>query len=289
MTNNSSTRLPPLRDLVRQHDLAPRKSMGQNFLFDQHWTDRIARAASPQADEVIVEIGPGPGGLTRSLFEAGAHHIVALEKDERTRALHAQLADYYHPRELNVIYQDALSANEAELVQALAPNRPVKIVGNLPYNIGTALLLKWIGGTQWPPFYRSLTLMFQKEVADRIAARPCSKAYGRLSVLCQWRCEVKPLFDIPREAFTPPPKVTSTLIQLVPRPHPLPCDPARLETLLAAAFGQRRKMLRSSLKGIGLTAEEAEIFCKKAGIEASRRAETLSVEEFVALARQEKA
>jgi 16S rRNA (adenine1518-N6/adenine1519-N6)-dimethyltransferase len=266
--------LPPLREVIRRHDLGARKSLGQNFLLDLNLTRRIARAAAPLDSADVVEIGPGPGGLTRALLIEGARHVTAVERDRRCIAALEELGAAF-PGRLTVIEGDALEIDPREHAAA-----PRKIVANLPYNVATALLLHWlpvIGD------YQSLTLMFQKEVAERLAALPRSKAYGRLSVMVQWRCAVRALFDIPARAFVPPPKVTSTLVQLLPRAAPLaPCRLEDLERVAAAAFGQRRKMLRQSLKPLGI---DAEALLAAAGVAPTARAEELSVEQFCALAR----
>jgi 16S rRNA (adenine1518-N6/adenine1519-N6)-dimethyltransferase len=259
----SEPELPPLREVIRRHDLGARKSLGQNFLLDLNLTKRIARAAAPLEHASIIEIGPGPGGLTRALLLAGARRVVAIARDRRCVAA------------LTVIEGDALAIDPASLAPA-----PRKIVANLPYNIATPLLFHWLGGVA---AYESLTLMFQKEVAQRLAAAPRSKAYGRLSVMVQWLCEVTALFDIAPAAFVPPPKVTSTVVRLVPRAAPLaPCRREELEQVLAAAFGQRRKMLRQSLKSLGVG---AETLLAAAGVAPTARAEELSIDESCALAR----
>ena len=266
-------RLPPLREVIAAHGLSARKSLGQHFLLDLNLTGRIARAAGDLSLGTTIEIGPGPGGLTRALLQAGAGTVVAIERDARAVAVLADIAAAY-PGRLAVIEGDALSVDAAALG---AP--PRRVVANLPYNISTALLLVWLRQAN---AFDSLTLMFQKEVVDRLAAPPGAADYGRLSVITQWLCEVRPLFNIPRTAFTPPPKVVSTLVRLTPRPAPL--APARRETLervTQAAFGQRRKMLRSSLKSLG----DAEALLNVAGIEPTLRAEQVSVEGFCALAR----
>jgi 16S rRNA (adenine1518-N6/adenine1519-N6)-dimethyltransferase len=266
-------RLPPLREVIAQHGLSPKKSLGQNFLFDLNLTRRIARAAGPLAGFTIVEVGPGPGGLTRALLMEGAEKIIAVERDERAIAALAEVQAAY-PGRLEVIAGDALACDWQSFVKG-----PAKIAANLPYNIATPLLIGWITGPQW---FASLTLMFQKEVAERIAAKPGGKDYGRLSVLCQHLCEVKILFDVNRSAFTPPPKVTSSIVQLVPKSAPSPaCDIAALERVTAAAFGQRRKMLRSSLKTLG---GGSEGLLQQANIDPELRAEQLPVESFARLA-----
>jgi 16S rRNA (adenine1518-N6/adenine1519-N6)-dimethyltransferase len=264
---------PPLREVIARHGIAARRSLGQNFILDLNLTRRIARAAGPLDEGTVIEIGPGPGGLTRALLAEGARHVVAVERDPRCLAALAELAAA-HPGRLALVDGDALTLDPAALA---AP--PRRIVANLPYNIATALLLRWL---ERIGDYQSLTLMFQREVAERLVAAPRSRAYGRLSVLVQWLCEAKILFDIPPQAFTPSPKVTSSVVRLTPRPAPLaPADKAVLERVTAAAFGQRRKMLRASLKSLGVPVEK---LLAAAGIAGTARAEELSVAEFCALA-----
>jgi 16S rRNA (adenine1518-N6/adenine1519-N6)-dimethyltransferase len=268
--------LPPLRQVIDAYGLAAKKSLGQNFLFDLNLTRRIARTAAPLNEATIIEIGPGPGGLTRALLAEGAAKVIAVERDARALPALAEIAAHY-PGRLQVIEGDALEVDWPSLVSG-----PARIVANLPYNIGTPLLLGWLTKGTWPPFYDSLTLMFQKEVALRIAAAPGSDDYGRLSVICQWRCVCKKLFDVNRSAFTPPPKITSSIVQLVPRAKPeVECTVTALERVTAAAFGQRRKMLRSSLKSVFETPESV---LEKLGIDATRRAEELAVNDFARLA-----
>ena len=267
--------LPPLREIIRRHGLTARKSLGQNFLLDLNLTARIARAAGPLEGIEVVEVGPGPGGLTRALLAEGARRVVAIERDARAVAALREIAGRY-PDRLAVVEADALAID-----MAAAVGRPAKVVANLPYNIATPLLLGWLKAEPWPPWYESLTLMFQREVAERITAAPGSKDYGRLSVVAQWRTRPRILFEIKPQAFTPPPKVTSALVRLDPRPEPLPCRPERLEQVTAAAFGQRRKMLRSSLKALG----DAERLLAEAGVPPEARAEAVPVEGFAALAR----
>lgn len=265
--------LPPLRDVIAAHGLAARKSLGQHFLLDLNLTGRIARAAGDLTIGTTIEIGPGPGGLTRALLDAGATRVIAVERDDRAIVIQSEIAAAY-PGRLEIIAGDALEVDCATLGEA-----PRRVVANLPYNISTVLLLQWLRDIGK---FESLTLMFQKEVVDRLAAAPRSPDYGRLSVISQWLCDVRPLFNIDRRAFTPPPNVTSTVVKLIPRAEPL--APARLETLekvTAAAFGQRRKMLRSSLKSLG----DAEALLTATGIEPTARAEELPVEAFCALAR----
>ncbi len=269
--------LPPLREVVRAHGLDARKSLGQNFLFDLNLTGRIARSSGALAGVTVIEVGPGPGGLTRALLAEGAGRVVAIERDPRCLPALAEIAAAY-PGRLEVVEADALSVDMA----ALAGPGPARIVSNLPYNVGTALLVQWLSAPDWPPFWDSLTLMFQREVAERIVADQSRRAdYGRLGVLCGWRTRAKILFDVPPAAFTPPPKVTSSVVRLEPRPAPLPCRLGALEAVTQAAFGQRRKMLRQSLKGLGV--EPARLLAE-AGIAETARAEEIPVEGFVALA-----
>jgi 16S rRNA (adenine1518-N6/adenine1519-N6)-dimethyltransferase len=268
-------KLPPLRDVIAAHGLAPKKSLGQNFLFDLNLTAKIARAAGAQEGGVFYEIGPGPGGLTRALLGEGADKVIAVERDQRCLPALEEIAQAW-PGKLEVISADALTLDEA----ALLP-RGVRIAANLPYNVGTALLINWLTVDAWPPIWASLTLMFQKEVAQRITATPGSEHYGRLSVLAQWRCTAKILFDVNRGAFVPPPSVTSSIVRLEPRAEPL--APARLgdlEKVTAAAFGQRRKMLRQSLKVLG-----GEALLDKAGVDPTARPEDLTIVQFASLAR----
>jgi len=268
--------LPPLRDVITRHELAARKSLGQNFLLDLNLTRRIARSAGSLSDHTIVEVGPGPGGLTRALLLEGARHVVAIERDERCLPALAEISAAA-PGRLTVIHGDALKVDMASLV-----NGQARIVANLPYNVATPLLINWLECDRWPPWYASMTLMFQREVAERIVAEPGSKDFGRLGVISQWRTEAEILFDIGPRAFTPPPKVTSSVVHLVPRPEPIACDLKQLERVTAAAFGQRRKMLRSSLQSLGVPAAD---LLAAADIEPTERAERLSVEQFCSLAR----
>ncbi|MEP9371128.1 16S rRNA (adenine(1518)-N(6)/adenine(1519)-N(6))-dimethyltransferase RsmA [Mesorhizobium sp. KR1-2] len=266
--------LPPLRDVIERHGLQAKKSLGQNFLLDLNLTGKIARSAGDLTACTVIEVGPGPGGLTRALLMNGAARVVAIERDERCLEALAEVSAHY-PGRLEVIPGDALKTDFA----ALVPSGPVKIVANLPYNIGTELLIRWLTVADWPPFYASMTLMFQREVAQRIVAKPGSDAYGRLGVLAGWRTDARIVFDVPPQAFTPPPKVTSSVVQLIPRENPLPADVRTLGRITEAAFGQRRKMLRQSLKGI-----EGARLLEATGIDGTRRAETLDIAEFVALA-----
>jgi 16S rRNA (adenine1518-N6/adenine1519-N6)-dimethyltransferase len=269
--------LPPLREVIRRHGLTAKKSLGQNFLLDLNLTARIARAAGPLEDVTVVEIGPGPGGLTRALLALGTRRIIAIERDERAIAALGEIVERY-PGRLQVVGGDALDFDPRPHLDG----GPARVVANLPYNIATALLVRWLSVEPWPPWYDSLVLMFQREVAERIVATPGSKTYGRLSVLAGWRAESRILFDVAPSAFVPPPKVTSSLIQLLPRRDPLVCNRRTLERVTEAAFGQRRKMLRQSLKSLG--ADPAALL-GEAGIEPTARAEEIPVEGFVALAR----
>lgn len=276
MTARAADGLPPLRDVIARHGLAAKKSLGQNFLLDLNLTAKIARAAGNLEGYEVLEVGPGPGGLTRALLSAGAKRVVAVERDARCLEALSEIAEHW-PDRLTVIEGDALEIDPSDHL-----NGPAKIVANLPYNIGTELLIRWIGGDVWPPFWASATLMFQKEVAERIAAKPETKAFGRLAVLAQWRSTVEIPFTVSPKAFTPPPKVTSAIVRLTPREQPLaPALRAMLERVAAAAFNQRRKMLRQSLKALG---GDPRLHLDKAGIAEERRAETLTIEEFCALA-----
>jgi 16S rRNA (adenine1518-N6/adenine1519-N6)-dimethyltransferase len=275
----SADGLPALREVIATYDLRAKKTLGQNFLFDLNLTRRIARAAGPLEGATIYEVGPGPGGLTRALLSEGAARVVAVERDERCLPALAEIATA-HPGKLKIVSADALKLDE----HALFGTSRVRIAANLPYNIGTALLVKWLTLEPWPPFWQSLTLMFQREVAERIVAKTETAAFGRLSVLAQWRSSAKILFDVSRSAFVPPPKITSTVVRLEPLASPVaPARLADLERVTAAAFGQRRKMLRQSLKGLAANAEER---IRAASIAPTARPEQLSVAEFAALARQ---
>lgn len=266
--------LPPLRDVIARHGLDAKKALGQNFILDLNLTQKVARTAGSLEGATVIEVGPGPGGLTRAILALGAKKVIAIERDPRCLPALQEIADHY-PGRLEVIEGDALKTDFRDL----AKGEPVKIIANLPYNVGTQLLVNWLLPAQWPPFWQSLTLMFQKEVGQRIVAREDDNHYGRLGVLCGWRTEAHMAFDIPPLAFTPPPKVTSTVVHLEPIEKPLPCDADKLEKVTLAAFGQRRKMLRQSLKPIG-----GEALLARAEIDPQRRAETLSVEEFCRLA-----
>ncbi|WP_267549645.1 16S rRNA (adenine(1518)-N(6)/adenine(1519)-N(6))-dimethyltransferase RsmA [Rhizobium rhizogenes] len=266
--------LPPLRDVIQRHGLDARKALGQNFLLDLNLTQKVARTAGSLEGVTVFEVGPGPGGLTRAILALGAAKVIAVERDARCLPALAEIADHY-PGRLEVIEGDALKTDFA----AMVPASPVKIIANLPYNVGTQLLVNWLLPASWPPFWQSLTLMFQKEVGQRIVAQEDDDHYGRLGVLCGWRTQAHMAFDISPQAFTPPPKVTSTVVHLTPRENPIPCTVDKLEKVTQAAFGQRRKMLRQSLKPIG-----GEALLLKADIDPQRRAETLSIEEFCRLA-----
>ncbi len=271
--------LPPLREVIKRYGIGARRSLGQHFLLDENLTGRIARAASDLDNSTVVEVGPGPGGLTRGLLANGARKVVAIERDARCVEALSTLGATY-PDRLHVIEGDALSIDAVAAAEQVGGGAPIRIVSNLPYNVATPLLVAWMAQAS---SFAELVLMFQKEVAQRIVAEPGSRIYGRLSVLVQWRCEARRVFDIPPRAFVPPPKVTSTVVRLVPRAKPLaPCAQADLERVTAAAFGQRRKMLRSSLKNLG---GDTIALLVAAGIDPEARAETLSVEQFCALAR----
>jgi 16S rRNA (adenine1518-N6/adenine1519-N6)-dimethyltransferase len=287
-SSSSGDGLPPLREVIARHGLAAKKTLGQNFLLDLNLTARIARAAGaipdarsaadkPLSGGTFYEVGPGPGGLTRALLGQGASRVVAVERDSRCLPALEEIAAAY-PGQLEVICGDAMAIDDAALLPQGA-----RIAANLPYNVGTALLIKWLTAQTWPPFWQSCTLMFQKEVAQRIVARPGTAHYGRLSVLAGWRATAKILFDVPRQAFVPPPSITSSVVRLEPRAAPLaPCALADLEKVTATAFGQRRKMLRQSLKGL---ASDAQTRIEAAGIAPTERPEDLTVEQFAALAR----
>jgi 16S rRNA (adenine1518-N6/adenine1519-N6)-dimethyltransferase len=269
--------LPPLRDVIRRHELSAKKSLGQNFLLDLNLLTRIARAAEPLEGATVVEVGPGPGGLTRALLALGAGRVIAIERDQRAMAALEEIAARY-PGRLEIVAGDAL---RVDLRDHLKGER-ARVVANLPYNIATALLVTWLTAEPWPPWYDALVLMFQREVAMRIVAKVGDKAYGRLAVLAGWRTEAKILFDVAPSAFVPPPKVTSSVVRLIPRAAPVACDSQTLQRVTEAAFGQRRKMLRQSLKTLGV---DALALLAAAGIEPTARAEEIPVEGFVTLAR----
>jgi 16S rRNA (adenine1518-N6/adenine1519-N6)-dimethyltransferase len=278
----AETELPSLREVVARHAIAPRKSLGQNFLFDLNLTRRIARAAGPLSATTIYEVGPGPGGLTRALLAEGAARVIAVERDPRCIAALGELAAAY-PGRLEVIEADALELDEPALFAAMGVTGAVRVAANLPYNIGSALLVKWLSAPSWPPLWQSLTLMFQREVALRLVATPRSPAYGRLSVLSQWRTEPRLLFDVHPSAFTPAPKVTSSVVRLEPLSVPrAACSLRDLERVTAAGFGNRRKMLRQSLKPLFVDVQAQLLH---AGIAPTARAEELDIADFAALAR----
>ena len=271
--------LPPLGEVVRSLQLSARKSLGQHFILDLNLTRRVARAAEPLAGKTVIEIGPGPGGLTRALFLEGAERVIAVERDERCRPALEAIAGRY-PGRLSVHFRDALDVDWRNLVGS-SPGKPV-IVANLPYNVATMLLVGWLETEPWPPWYSRMVLMFQKEVAERVVAEPHTKAYGRLAVLAQWRARPRLLFTLKPEAFTPPPTVASAVLDLKPVDHPSPpCSAKSLSRLTAAAFGQRRKMLRQSLKSV---MPEPETLLAAAGLESTLRGEALSVSDFARLA-----
>ncbi|WP_371054914.1 16S rRNA (adenine(1518)-N(6)/adenine(1519)-N(6))-dimethyltransferase RsmA [Rhodosalinus sp. K401] len=268
--------LPPLREVIARHGLSARKALGQNFLLDLNLTARIARAAGDLSGADVLEVGPGPGGLTRGLLAEGARRVLAVEKDARCLPALEEIAAAY-PGRLTVIHGDALEVDPLAHL-----SRPVKVVANLPYNVGTELLVRWLTPKVWPPFWDSLTLMFQREVAERIVAPPGSRTYGRLAVLAQWRAEARIVMQLPPAAFTPPPKVSSAVVRLEALPAPrYPADPAVLSRVVAMAFGQRRKMLRSALKGLG---PDVGDLLSAAGIAPTARAEDIGLEAFCALA-----
>jgi 16S rRNA (adenine1518-N6/adenine1519-N6)-dimethyltransferase len=277
MDHNTIDGLPPLREVIAEHGLSAKKSLGQNFLLDLNLTSKIARQAGDLANFDVLEIGPGPGGLTRGLLHEGARRVLAVERDERLTPALDQIKAHYDGR-LDVIFGDALEVDVSAHLQG-----PVKVVANLPYNVGTELLIRWLTPQNWPPYWDSLTLMFQKEVAQRIVAKPRTKAYGRLALLAQWRCNVKLAMEIPPQAFTPPPKVTSAVVHIerLERPR-FEADPKTLERVVAMAFNQRRKMLRASLKSLSPNIEDILI---SANIKPTQRAEEIDLEQFCALAR----
>ena len=268
--------LPPLSDVIRRFGLDAKKALGQNFILDLNLTQKIARTAGPLEDVTVIEVGPGPGGLTRAILSLGAKKVIAIERDQRCLPALSEIQAFY-PGRLDVIEGDALKVDFSTLV----PNGPAAIIANLPYNVGTQLLINWVTTKEWPPFWQSLTLMFQKEVGQRIVADASDDHFGRLGVICGWRTDARMAFDVPPQAFSPPPKVTSTVVHLIPRAYPIECDMAKLEAVSQGAFGQRRKMLRQSLKALG-----GEALLERAGIDSSRRAETLSIAEFCAIANQ---
>lgn len=269
--------LPPLREVLAAHDMRPKKSLGQNFLLDLNLTARIARIAGDLTGSDVLEVGPGPGGLTRGLLAEGARRVLAVEKDSRAMGPLSEIIAAY-PDRLEVINADALTLDPRGRL-----TDPIRIIANLPYNVGTELLVRWLTPDDWPPYWQSLTLMFQKEVAERIVAKPGSKAYGRLAILAQWRTRAEIKLELPPEAFTPPPKVHSAVVHFEALPAPrFPADAATLERIVATAFQQRRKMLRASLKGLGPDIQDQ---LRAAGIEPTERAENVSLEQFCALSR----
>jgi 16S rRNA (adenine1518-N6/adenine1519-N6)-dimethyltransferase len=277
MSANTIDGLPPLREVIAEHGLSAKKSLGQNFLLDLNLTSKIARQAGDLSKCDVLEIGPGPGGLTRGLLHEGARRVLAIERDQRLTPALEQIKEYYDGR-LEVIFGDAL-----EVDMSAQLNAPVKVVANLPYNVGTELLIRWLTPKEWPPYWDSLTLMFQKEVAKRIVAQPGSKAYGRLALLAQWRCNAKIVMEIPPQAFTPPPKVTSAVVHIERLEKPrFEANGKVLERVVATAFNQRRKMLRASLKGLSPSIEDV---LNSVDIKPTQRAEEIGLEQFCALAR----
>lgn len=270
--------LPPLREVIRKHGLSARKSLGQNFLLDLNLTARVARVAAPLEERTVIEVGPGPGGLTRALLALGAKRVIAIERDERAIPALEEIAQHY-PGRLDIVNADAMTFDPRPMLGGAKAT----IVANLPYNIATPLLIGWLSTEPWPPWFDMMVLMFQREVAERIAAHDNDEAYGRLAVLANWRAETKIMFDISPSAFVPPPNVTSSVVRLVPHSEPEPCNRQMLERVSAAAFGQRRKMLRQSLKTLGV--DPAQL-AAAAGIDPTRRAETVPVSGFVAMARE---
>jgi len=269
--------LPPLREVIAAHGIAAKKALGQNFLLDLNLTAKIARLAGDLTQADVLEIGPGPGGLTRGLLAEGARKVLAIEKDSRCLPALEEISAAY-PGQLEVLNADALSLDASAHLTA-----PIRVVANLPYNVGTELLIRWLSPPTWPPFWESLTLMFQKEVAERIVAQPGSKAYGRLALLAQWRSDAHIAMTLPREAFTPPPKVQSAVVHITARTKPkFSAKSATLQRVVATAFGQRRKMLRASLKSLGPNIEDKLI---SVGIKPTDRAETVPLEAFCALSR----
>jgi len=282
VSENPEDGLPRLRDVIAKHRLSARKGLGQNFVLDLNLTRRIARAAGPFDGGAVYEVGSGPGGLTRGLFLEGAGHVLAVERDTRFAPILAEIGEAVSGR-LDIVDADALKLDEAALLAAHGIALPVPVVANLPFNVGTALLVKWLKMAQWPPWWASLTLMFQKEVAQRVCAKPGENDYGRLSVLAGWRCRAKILFDVNRSAFVPQPKVTASVLHIEPLRSPrFAARLNDLETVSAAAFGQRRKMLRRSLRQL---TPDADALLKTAGIEGTARAQELDIEQFCALAR----
>lgn len=279
MSELAADGLPPLREVIARHGLSAKKSLGQNFLLDLNLTGRIARSGAPLDQTEVVEIGPGPGGLTRALLASGARHVIAIERDARCLAALEEVSARW-PGKLTLIEGDALTIDPRAHLTG-ADGAEAQIIANLPYNVGTALFTRWMDGDAWPPWWSRLTLMFQKEVAERIVAAPNTPAFGRLSILSQWRAEARIAFEVSPRAFTPAPKVTSAIVSIKPTAPIAKADPASLARVTAAAFGQRRKMLRQSLKALGDPARLLDA----AGIDGARRAETLEIAEFCALSR----
>jgi len=267
--------LPPLREVIRRHGLSARKGLGQNFLLDLNLTRRIARGGGTLVGVTVIEVGPGPGGLTRALLSEGAEQVIAIERDPRCLPALEEIAAHYAGR-LTIIHDDALEVDVAALGSA-----PLRIIANLPYNIATALVLRWLAVPSWPPPWQSMTLMFQREVAQRLCARPGGRTFGRLSVAAQWRATPRILFDIDPRAFTPPPSVTSSLVHIVPHPTTPPCSPDAIEAITRAAFGQRRKMLKTSLQTLGC---DVPALIRAASLAGTERPEQLDVDRFVRLA-----
>jgi 16S rRNA (adenine1518-N6/adenine1519-N6)-dimethyltransferase len=277
--SSSPDGLPPLREVIEAHGLAADKKLGQNFILDFNLTRRIARAAGPLEGRTVVEIGPGPGGLTRALFMEGAARVIAVERDERCRPVLEQIAAHY-PGRLTAHFADATTIDWRRLTADL-PDRPI-IAANLPYNVATTLLIGWLESNPWPPWFSSMALMFQKEVAERIVAVPSTKAYGRLAIISQWRTDARLLFTLPPEAFVPAPKISSAVVGFTPRPSPMPaCDVFTLGRVTGAAFGQRRKMLRQSLKALRA---DPEVLLAAAGLDGTKRGEVLTVADFARMA-----
>lgn len=267
--------LPPLRDVLQHHDLIAKKSLGQNFLLDLNLTSKIARTAGDLTNSHVVEIGPGPGGLTRAILAQNPKHLTVIERDHRCLNALAEISAHY-PGKMTIIEGDALTVDYAEVTK----DEPAKLIANLPYNVATPLLIGWLQTDPWPPWYQSMTLMFQREVAERIVAAPGDRHYGRLGIMTGWRTYANIMFDIDPRAFTPPPKVVSSVVHLTPRPSPLACDLTKLEKVTATAFQKRRKMLRQSLKSLF---DDPIAILEECEIDPTARAETLEIEAFVRL------
>lgn len=271
--------LPPLRDVLKKNDLWAKKALGQNFILDLNLTSKIAKSAGSFENTHIIEVGPGPGGLTRAILALNPASLTVIERDQRCLNALEEISNHY-PGKLNIIEGDALSQDYAALVPA---GEPAKLIANLPYNIATPLLINWLKSNPWPPWFQSMTLMFQREVAERIVAQSGEKHFGRLAIMAGWRTHAHILFDIDPQAFTPPPKVTSSVVHLTPRSNPLPCKIEKLEQITSVAFQKRRKMLRASLKSVF---PETEKTLESCGIDPQARAETLEIADFVNLANQ---